>query len=55
MLTSVGFFSTGFDGQFEHAPQAPLRRFTDHCHARHTRKAAAARTIMIARVSCISN
>jgi hypothetical protein len=55
MLTSDGVLAVLFDGQFEQAPQAPLRRFIIDCHIRRAKKAAAASTINMARISCISN
>jgi hypothetical protein len=53
MLTSVGVLAALFDGQFEHAPQAPLRRFVIACHIRRTKNAAAAKTIKMTRKSCM--
>ena len=55
MLTSDGVFAALFDGQFEQAPQAPLRRFIIDCHIRRIRNAAAATTIKMARESCMSS
>ena len=55
MLTSVGAFDALFEGQFEQAPQAPPRRFVIACHIRRTKNAAAARTIKMARMSCMSS
>ena len=53
MLTSDGVFAVLFDGQFEQAPQAPLRRFVIDCHIRRTKNAAAAKTIKMTRISCM--
>jgi hypothetical protein len=53
MLTSDGVLAVLFDGQFEQAPQAPLRRFVIDCHIRRTKNAAAAKMIKMTRKSCI--
>jgi hypothetical protein len=55
ILTSDGVLAALFDGQFEQAPQAPLRRFVIDCHIRRAKNAAAASTINMAKISCISN
>jgi hypothetical protein len=53
MLTSNGVFDALFDGQFEQAPQAPLRRFVIASHIRRAKNAAAANTIKMTRISCM--
>ena len=55
MLTSDGVFDVAFDGQFEQAPQAPLRRFVIACHIRRTKNAAAAKTIKMTKKSCMTS
>jgi hypothetical protein len=55
MLTSDGVLAVLFDGQFEHAPHAPVCRFVIDCHIRRTKNAAAAKTIKMTKKSCITN
>jgi hypothetical protein len=50
MLMSVGVL---VELQFEHPPQAPVRRWVKCCHPRRTRMAAAVATISRAMMSCM--